>query len=1135
MSAFLGLLFAATLAAYYYFQRRRAARVPTPRPIPTPVEVTAPEPLAVIEEPAVATSPILRLQQLGDPLSTVGDASSHPRDIAEQTLFVEAVDIFENQVDLSVLTDYISGASWMLSAAACAALVNRDDRDDARHIVLAGFKHLRPWPIYYVLRYLDSLPSPPRCGALVLRAEEWWTDHAIVLGALTEHFATRRDKGEMASFDNELGSTSPERLTRAETLLNAIADPMAGELLDLLEAFKRSRIDRTFLMTVGRFPRGDSSRQLLVEHQALTDAFAQAEACINHLPPRSLLVIGEPRSGKSSFLSLLAMRAERQGWTVFEAGGPQLQAGQIYIGALEERIGRIVAELALEKRVLWHVPDFSQIVDSGTHSSQTASMLDQLLPAIISGRLLIVSEATPTVLSRALQDRPSVRTAFDLVRMRTLTDAETAALASQVATRVSAAVNLTVDDDVVETVAYLARHYMGGAQMPGAVLDLIKQATQRSVARDAARVTRDDALTAVAQVTGMPKQVLDDRERVDLTALRAFFSARVIGQHEAVDTVVDRIAMLKAGLTDGSKPVAVFLFAGPTGTGKTELAKALAEFLFGSADRLVRLDMSEFQAPDSLRKIVGDPGAGGSRALTDLVRKQPFSVVLLDEFEKAHPAIWDLFLQVFDDGRLTDANGHTVDFRHTIVIMTSNVGSTIKEDSGPGFVAQGMTLSADKVRKAIDQSFRPEFINRIDRIIVFRALTRADMRQIVAKELARVLERRGLRNREWAVEWEPSALEFLLDKGFSPTLGARPLKRAIDQHLLSPLAATLVEHRFPEGDQFLFVRSDGRALQVEFVDPDASATPEPKAEGMDAPAGASGLTLQRMMLHPQGVAAESAALVADARSVERELEGERWMSMMSTLAVRMEAPDFWHLPDRQQVLSRFEVMDRVKAAAATATGLAARLSRPESSSGSGGRYSRDLVARLASQLFIVRHGIDDVVSDAAVEVVLTVQPVLEGGTKGAESAESAEWCDQLGDMYRAWAVRRGMRLAEVTSGAGIPALARSRPLFLISGFGASRLLQDEIGLHVLDHDEAGDTHRAVARVIVAPSPAVLPDGEAEQFTLLSAALTRVPVPSAVVRRYQIDSSPLIRDLKHGWRTGRVDQVFDGNFDLMREG
>ena len=1093
----------------------RLRRRITSSPITTPAPVAPPPPTASRESPSV------RLQQMTAALNAIGEASAHPRDMVDNPAFLEAVAIFaSSEVDISMLSDYAIGANWVLATAACAALCERDDREEASSRIAGGFRHLRPWTVYYAVRYIETLDHRPPIGQLLIECPEWWLDHPFLSLVFADHFAARHNLGDAPSF----GTTpSPGSTETTERMLRKIDHPDAQTLLGLLASRQSSGLDRTYLQTVGRFVEDDPQRTLLVEHPALIDLLTHAAASVRQRQPRSLLVVGEPRSGKSTFLSLLAMRLQGEGWHLFEAGGVELQAGQVYIGQLEERIRRLVSEVTPNKRVLWHAPSFLQLATSGTYKTQSASILDQILPAITAGQIVLLSEITPAGLNTVLEMRPAVRSAVELIRLRPLSDTETNDLIAKVAARLSTHTLAAIDNAIIETTTHLARHYLGTTQMPGAGIDLLKLATDRARANGSDIVDRSDVLATMAQMTGMPQQVLDDTERVDLASLRQFFSARVIGQDEAVEAVVDRIAMLKAGLTDPTKPVGVFLFAGPTGTGKTELAKTLAAYLFGSSDRLLRLDMSEFQSVESMRKIVGEPGSSDANALTDRVQKQPFSVVLLDEFEKAHPSAWDLFLQVFDDGRLTDARGTTVDFRHCIVILTSNVGSSIKQDSGPGFLAYEAALTNDQVMKAIRQTFRPEFVNRLDRVIVFRPLTRDHLRSIVSKELSLVLERRGLRHRDWAVEWEPSALEFLLDKGFSRAMGARPLKRAIDQHVLAPLAATLVEHRFPEGDQFLFVRSDGRGLQVEFVDPDAPGDASAAVDVVHDPMIDATLTLARMMLQPAGSSAEYSALSAEMARLEGRLVDERWTDLETQLATRMQRPDFWNQQDRLATLSRFEVMDRVKAAAAGARRLAARLDR---SASVPGRYSRDLVARLASQLFVVGHGVEDALTDAPVEVVLSVQPLFERST---DAVASARWCHRLTEMYRKWAAHRGM-LVSIVGGPASP--DPKNTLLVVSGLGAARLLQGETGLHVLDYEDTDDARRAIAKVFVKPTPLELPSAMPDRYAVLAAEIEKGPHSSVVVRRYRDDPSPLARDMKHGWRTGRVDLVFDGHFDVI---
>jgi ATP-dependent Clp protease ATP-binding subunit ClpC len=1049
-------------------------------------------------------------------------SAAHPRAFENNAKFLEAVQLFTRpEVPIDVVEEYAIGPRWVLSCAALAALAKRNDRDEVVSHILDYFDNITPWAIYFALAYFLACNARPAVGAPLRHAKDWWRDNIFIAPMFRDHLAERERFGDPPTFDYGVGSATAAQHAVIKGFLERVHHPMATALLLNLDSLRHESVDRTFLSSFGRFWTCAKGHDILIEPPAWHEALDDAAATASEAPVRSLLVSGETRVGKTSFLCILAKRLEREGWSVFEAGGGDLMAGQQYFGQLEGRIQKTLEELNVSKKLIWYIPDVLQIAMSGTHQGQAASILDQILPAIAAGRLIVWTEASPAVTARLLRLLPTLRSTFEIARMEPLEADETLELGGQLVKGLGEAAGVAIDEACVTTALDLAKQYLNGSNLPGPVFDLLKLTAGRGAKGDTGHIGPEDVVVTLSQFTGLPASLLDNRERVDLAAVRGYFTERVIGQDEAISAIVERIAMLKAGLNDGGKPIGVFLFAGPTGTGKTELAKTLAEFLFGSPDRMIRLDMSEFQTPDSTSKILGtSEAAQPTDSLIMLVRKQPFSVVLLDEFEKAHANVWDLFLQVFDDGRLTDQLGQVGDFRHCIIILTTNLGATSHRSGGIGFSPATDRFSGEQISRAVAQTFRPEFQNRLDKVIVFRPLTRELMRSILKKELSRVLERRGLKDREWAVEWEASALEFLLEKGFTPEMGARPLKRAIDQYVIAPLAATIVEKRFPEGDQFVFVRSDGRAIQAEFVDPDAETTePEPvhAAELGELPA------LTSMMLAQSGSDAELAALATESEGVEAMMQSAEWEQLKERLSAAMQESGFWSRPDRFETLARLALMDRVRAAAETGQSLRSRLARGTERAG---KSSRELIARLAMQLHLVKEGIRDAFDGEPIEVAVLIEPALE---KPADRDANRVWCGQLLDMYRAWAKNRNMQLTEQRG--DIHADGEVLPTLLISGFGAHRLLRRETGLHVLELADDGGPSRATARVRVAPVPL----GELSPERLrraLKEALDRAGVPSAVVRRYRGDPSPLVRDMTAGWRSGRFDAVLRGDFDLI---
>jgi ATP-dependent Clp protease ATP-binding subunit ClpB len=309
-------------------------------------------------------------------------------------------------------------------------------------------------------------------------------------------------------------------------------------------------------------------------------------------------------------------------------------------------------------------------------------------------------------------------------------------------------------------------------------------------------VTDEDIARVVAAWTGIPVSRLKEGERAKLVHMEERLRARVIGQSSAITAVSNAVRRARAGLQDENRPIGSFLFLGPTGVGKTELSKALAEFLFDDENAMTRIDMSEYMEKHAVSRLIGAPpgyvGYDEGGQLTEAVRRRPYSVVLFDEVEKAHPDVFNVLLQVLDDGRITDGQGRTVDFKNTVLIMTSNIGSQFIMD------VDNKEQHEARVTEALRNHFRPEFLNRIDETIIFDRLSDSDLASIVRIQLQRVVTRLAKQNIH--LDLAPDALQFIADQGYDPVYGARPLKRAIQKHLLDPLSLEMLDGKFTDGD-----------------------------------------------------------------------------------------------------------------------------------------------------------------------------------------------------------------------------------------------------------------------------------------------------------------------------------------------
>ncbi len=525
---------------------------------------------------------------------------------------------------------------------------------------------------------------------------------------------------------------------------------------------------------------------------------------------QSVVLVGSPGVGKDALVAGLAERMveERvpkalQDKRLVRIHLPHLLAGGTP-AELQERLLMVLSDAAKARNAVLVLPDVDQLAD-------TPELLPILGDFLNRGMTFAVATCTPeawasrverSLLGRVFQpvtlDEPDPNQAIRVLESRVgFIEHVSGALFSYGAVKQAVA---------------LSDRYMHDRFLPEKAIELAEEVATDVVTRNGkgSLVTAEDVAAVVAEKTKIPVTQVAEGERETLLHLEERMRGRVIGQEEAVKAVSAALRRARTDMRSDHRPIANFLFLGPTGVGKTELAKTIAEAYFGSESAMLRFDMSEYQRPDSVARLIGVPGGGQGGLLTEAVRRTPFAIILLDELEKAHPDVLNLFLQVFDDGRLTDAAGRTADFTNTVIVATSNAGAEYVQDA----VGQGTPLEEIRTRlmeQELRGVYRPELLNRFDGVIVFRPLSREDVSQIadiMVRQVAARLDPRGIRFRA-----EPAALAALAERGYDPKFGARPLRRVVQEEVENAIANALLEGKVKRRDTIVLQAGGGIAIE----------------------------------------------------------------------------------------------------------------------------------------------------------------------------------------------------------------------------------------------------------------------------------------------------------------------------------
>ncbi len=527
------------------------------------------------------------------------------------------------------------------------------------------------------------------------------------------------------------------------------------------------------------------------------------------------MLVGDPGVGKSAIVEGIAIKivtgdippvlADKR---LISLDLGSIVAGTKYRGDFEKRLKSIINEVAASPDVILFIDEFHTIVGAGG-ASGSLDAANMLKPALARGDIQCIGATTLDEFRKSVEKDGALDRRFQKIVVEHTDIPHSISILDRLKTNYEKHHNVIYTDGAIEACVRMSERYITDRCLPDKAIDAMDEAgsmVRLKNPKKTGHVTAEDVAEVISKMTGIPSGRVAENEGSRLVRMRDVLKKSIIGQDEAVEKVVRAIQRNRAGIKDPGKPIGTFMFFGPTGVGKTQLAKSLAEYLFDSQENLIRLDMSEYMEKFNVSRLIGAPpgyvGYEEGGQLSERVRRKPYCVVLLDEIEKAHPDVFNLLLQVMDEGRLTDSNGRTVSFRNTIVIMTSNVGSRELEEygNGMGFSTSLRNVAGNRksiVEKAVKKAFPPEFINRVDEQVFFNSLTREDIERIIDIEL------KGLKKRVTDAGFEltvtSAAKRFVAEAGYDPSYGARPLKRAVQKYMEDPVSEKIIAVRMLDG------------------------------------------------------------------------------------------------------------------------------------------------------------------------------------------------------------------------------------------------------------------------------------------------------------------------------------------------